>query len=172
MAAVAAGSGIWALVDSMNPAKDTIAQHIADVDISKIGLGQKLMVAFNGKPVILFHRTANDIRDARAEDWRGLRDPADDKTRVQRGHDEWLVLFGVCTHLDCIIRDSKSDYLIKAGRCWYCPCCGSSYDKSGRVRSGPAPKNLKVAEYILTDKNTIRLGQKPDDYVTAWPHGL
>ena len=149
MAAVGAGTSVWPLVDSMNPAADTLAMASTEVDVSKIEAGQTIMAVWRGKPVFIHRRPMAEVTEIRAEDWKTLRDPQSDEDRVQKGHDEWLVLVGVCTHLGCIPMGSKMGQPKGDFGGWFCPCHGSHYDKSGRIRKGPAPKNLAVPAYTL-----------------------
>lgn len=156
MAAVGAGSLVWPFVHSMNPAADTLALASIDVNLSAIEVGQAVTVTWRGKPVFIRRRTPEEISEARSVDMSALPDPQADAERVQK--DEWLIMVGVCTHLGCVPlgqkeADSKGDF---GG--WFCPCHGSHYDTSGRIRKGPAPTNLAVPEYeFLTDTN-VRIG--------------
>ncbi len=151
-----AALAIWPFVNSMWPAADTLALGTIEVDISKIALGQAITVLWRGKPVFIRHRTPADIEAANVVDISGLRDPATDKERVKKA--EWLVMVGVCTHLGCIPggqkpADSKGEF---GG--WFCPCHGSQYDTSGRIRKGPAPLNLEIPEYTFLDSNHVKIG--------------
>jgi len=113
-------------------------------------------VMWRGKPVFVRNRTAKEIEEARAVAANSLPDPATDQSRVQK--DQWLVLVGICTHLGCVptgqrATDARGEY---GG--WFCPCHGSHYDTSGRIRKGPAPRNLDVPEYAFTSDTKIRIG--------------
>ncbi len=158
MAAVGAGTAAWPLIDSMNPAADTLALASTEVDISKIQPGQTVMAVWRGKPVFIHRRPAEEITKVRAEDWSTLRDPQSDEARVTAGHDEWLILVGVCTHLGCIPMGSKMGQPKGDYDGWFCPCHGSHYDKSGRIRKGPAPKNLAVPQYTFITDTLVRIG--------------
>lgn len=150
--AVAVGSAVWPLVDQMNPSKDVLALSSIEVDLSKIPLGQSAVFLWRGNPVFVRHRTAEEIAEATADDDApDLIDPEKDADRVQKP--EWLVMSGVCTHLGCVPLDQKGEF---GG--WYCPCHGSHYDISGRIRKGPAPENLPIVEYIFLDNSTIQIG--------------
>ena len=156
LGAVGAGAFIWPFLKSMNPAKDTLALGSTEVDISRIEEGQSITVKWRGKPVFIKRRTQDEIKEAREVILTDLKDPAEDINRVQK--DEWLIVIGVCTHLGCVplgqkMTDTKGDY-----NGWYCPCHGSHYDTSGRVRQGPAPNNLDVPEYIFLNDTTIKIG--------------
>lgn len=154
MAAVGAGAAVWPLIDSMNPAADVLALSSTEVDLSPITEGQSITIMWRGKPVFIRHRTAAEIEEARKVDVNELRDPQKDEDRVQKGHDQWLVMLGVCTHLGCVPLGNKSgDY-----QGWFCPCHGSHYDTSGRIRKGPAPTNLVVPEYAFLSDNRIKIG--------------
>ena len=150
--AVAAGAAVWPLVDQMNPSKDVLALSSIDVDLSAIPEGQSAVFLWRGNPVFVRHRTATEIAEATADDTAtDLIDPENDADRVQKP--EWLVMSGVCTHLGCVPVDQKGDF---GG--WYCPCHGSHYDISGRIRKGPAPLNLPIVEYVFLDDSTIQIG--------------
>lgn len=156
MAAVGVGAVAWPLIDQMNPAADTLALASTEVDVSKIAEGQAITVTWRGKPVFIRHRTADEIARANGIDADELRDPQTDAARVQRP--EMLVVVGVCTHLGCVplgqkTGDVKGDY-----DGWFCPCHGSHYDTSGRIRKGPAPTNLDVPPYAYLSDNVIRIG--------------
>ncbi|MCB2100329.1 MAG: ubiquinol-cytochrome c reductase iron-sulfur subunit [Rhodobacterales bacterium] len=154
--AVGTALAVWPLIHSMNPAADTLALASTEVDISSVEEGQSITVVWRGKPVFIRHRTAEEISQAEADDKAALVDPQRDEDRVQKP--EWLVMVGVCTHLGCIpkgqkLGDEKGDF---GG--WFCPCHGSHYDTSGRIRKGPAPLNLPVPPYEFLDDTTIKIG--------------
>lgn len=158
MAAVGAGSATWPLIDSMNPAADTLAMASSEVDVSKVEPGQTIMAVWRGKPVFIHRRTPEEITEIRAEKWEDLRDPQSDESRVTTGHEQWLILLGVCTHLGCIPMGSKLGQPKGEFGGWFCPCHGSHYDKSGRIRKGPAPKNLAVPPYEFLSETLVRIG--------------
>jgi ubiquinol-cytochrome c reductase iron-sulfur subunit len=108
---------------------------------------------WRGKPVFIKHRTPEEIAEAKADDAAALPDPATDESRVKKGKEQWLVTIGVCTHLGCVPLGNQGEY---AG--WFCPCHGSHYDTSGRIRKGPAPLNLAVPPYEFLTDTTIRIG--------------
>jgi len=158
--AAVAGVGVamtaWNFVDSMNPSGDVLAVSTTEVDLSPIKEGQSITVMWRGKPVFIRRRTAEEIQKAASDDGAELRDPAKDKDRAQKP--EWLILVGVCTHLGCVplgqkLTDSRGDF---GG--WFCPCHGSHYDTSGRIRKGPAPRNLEVPKYAFTSDTKILIG--------------
>tara|TARA_Y100001970_G_scaffold25679_1_gene30638 strand:+ start:2847 stop:3476 length:630 start_codon:yes stop_codon:yes gene_type:complete len=147
---------IWPFIKSMNPAEDTLALGSTEVDISEISIGQAKTVKWRGKPVFIRRRTEEEILEAKNVNLELLPDPAKDNERVKK--EEWLVVLGVCTHLGCVplgqkMSDSKGEY-----NGWYCPCHGSHYDSSGRIRKGPAPENLAVPPYSFINDSTIKIG--------------
>ena len=153
LAGVGACSVAWPFVSSMNPAADVLALASIEVDLSPIQPGQTIKVKWRGVPVFIRHRTPENIADAKAVNVSELRDPQSDDQRVKKGHEQWLVMVGVCTHLGCIPLGDAGDY-----KGWFCPCHGSHYDTAGRVRKGPAPKNLVVPEYTFLSDNRIKIG--------------
>jgi ubiquinol-cytochrome c reductase iron-sulfur subunit len=152
-AAGAVGTVLWPLVDQMNPSADTLALASIEVDYSKIPLGQQITAKWRSKPVFIRHRTAKEIASAIAGDHANLRDPATDASRHKPGRAEWLIVIGVCTHLGCVPDFGEGDY---GG--WLCPCHGSVYDTAGRIRSGPAPKNLYLPEYVFESDTKVKIG--------------
>jgi len=147
---------IWPFLKSMNPAEDTLALGTTEVDISNVNEGQRITVKWRGMPVFIRKRTQEEIDDANNVDIASLRDPMEDGERVQKP--EWLILVGVCTHLGCVplgqkATDTKGEY-----NGWFCPCHGSHYDTSGRVRKGPAPDNLAVPPYTFISETKIKIG--------------
>jgi ubiquinol-cytochrome c reductase iron-sulfur subunit len=153
---VGAAAAIWPFVDSMNPAKDTLALATTEVDLSPIQEGQSVTVTWRGKPVFIRHRTGEEIAAAKQVDVNALPDPQADDIRVKKP--EWLVVVGVCTHLGCIPLGQKTGDDRGPFNGWFCPCHGSAYDTSGRIRFGPAPQNLIVPVYAFTSDTTIRIG--------------
>tara|TARA_A100001011_G_C14088499_1_gene747545 strand:+ start:315 stop:842 length:528 start_codon:yes stop_codon:yes gene_type:complete len=156
LGAVGTAAFIWPFIKSMNPAEDTLAAGSTEVDISDIEEGQSVTIKWRGKPVFIKKRTPEEIDAAKKVQASELKDPQDDADRVQK--DEWLILVGVCTHLGCVplgqkVSDMKGEY-----DGWYCPCHGSHYDTSGRIRKGPAPKNLDVPPYTFLNDTTIKIG--------------
>ncbi len=146
----------WSLINTMNPAKDVLALSSTEVDLSPIDEGQALTVMWRGKPVFIKHRTQMEIQEAREVDIDSLKHKDLDETRVKNPN--WLVVLGVCTHLGCVplgqkVGDVKGDF---GG--WFCPCHGSHYDTSGRIRKGPAPLNLEVPPYEFVSEEIIKIG--------------
>ena len=168
--AVAVGAAVWPLVNQMNPSADVQAASQMRVDVSGVAVGTQLTVLFLGKPVFIRHRSEEEIAEARAVDLGDLPDriarnpnlgevPATDENRSMpdftgENTGEWLVQIGVCTHLGCVpIGDGAGDF-----NGWFCPCHGSHYDNSGRIRRGPAPENLPIPVAEFVDETTILLG--------------
>lgn len=153
---VGAAVTLWPLIDSLNPAKDTLALSSTDVDLAPVQVGQRLTVVWRGKPVFIDHRTPEEIKAAQDVDVSSLRDPQPDSARVKKP--EWLVVIGVCTHLGCIPLGNKPGDDRGPYGGWFCPCHGSIYDTSARIRQGPAPLNLVVPPYEFTSDTAIKIG--------------
>ena len=163
--AVAAGAAVWPLANQMNPSADVVALSSIRVDVSDVEVGTQLVVKYLGKPVFVRRRTQEEIDAANAVPLTDLPDPvggnpnkpntdASDINRVLGENEEWLVMIGVCTHLGCVpIGDGAGDF---GG--WFCPCHGSHYDTAGRIRKGPAPRNLDIPVAEFVDETTIKLG--------------
>jgi len=156
VAAVGLGLAAWPFIDSMNPAADTLALASTGVDLAPVQVGQRITVVWRGKPVFIDHRPADEIKAAEDVDVATLVDPEPDSARVKKP--EWLVVVGVCTHLGCIPLGQKSGDTRGPFGGWFCPCHGSAYDTSGRIRQGPAPKNLMVPPYDFSNDTTIKIG--------------
>ena len=166
---VAAGASVWTLVDQMNPTADVRALSSIFVDISGVAVGTQLTVKWRGKPVFIRNRTPQEIESAKSVKLAELPDTASrnmanekldasDANRTKKGKEQWMVLIGICTHLGCIpkgqtVSDVKGDY-----RGWFCPCHGSHYDTSGRIRKGPAPRNLDVPPFDFVSDTKIKIG--------------
>lgn len=154
-AAVGAGSIAWPLISQMNPDASTIAAGAPiEVDLKAIPEGGIITVKWRGKPIFVRHRTKKEIDEAVKAPLADLPDPQSDAARVKKP--EWLVVIGVCTHLGCIplgTAGSRGEY-----DGWFCPCHGSVYDTSGRVRKGPAPKNLEVPAYAFSSDTQLTIG--------------
>tara|TARA_R110002095_G_scaffold91585_1_gene79974 strand:+ start:6591 stop:7223 length:633 start_codon:yes stop_codon:yes gene_type:complete len=156
--AVGAGSFLYPFISSMSPAADVAAAAEVEVDIKSLQVGQAITVMWRGKPIFIRRRTPEEIKSVQETDVTAFIDPELDKDRIQKP--EWLIVIGVCTHLGCVPSGQKpTDTRGKYGG-WFCPCHGSVYDVSGRVRKGPAPKNLYVPPYIFVDDTTLRIGQE------------
>lgn len=163
--AVTAGAAIWPLVNQMNPSADVRALSSIRVDVSGVEPGTQLTVKWLGKPVFIRRRTEEEITAARDVDVTTLPDQNSENANLPAGTDaadvnrsmdetgEWLVMIGVCTHLGCVPLGDAGDF---GG--WFCPCHGSHYDTSGRIRRGPAPRNLPVPVAVFEDASTLKLG--------------
>ena len=149
--AVGVGATIWPLIDQMNPDASVKALASTEVDISSVEKGQSITVLWRGKPVFIRRRTDEEIAKARDVNLDELKHPEKDEDRAK--DPEWLVMLGVCTHLGCVPLGDKGEY---GG--WFCPCHGSHYDTSGRIRKGPAPTNLEIPKYEFVNSNTIKIG--------------
>ena len=154
--AVGAAAAVWPFIHQMNPAADTLALASVEVDISAIEEGQAMIVKSRGKPVFVRHRTAAEIAEAKSVPLEDLVDPESDGDRVQQ--EKWLVLVGVCTHLGCVPSGTKGGDERGEYGGWFCPCHGSHYDTAGRIRKGPAPKNLAVPEYTFLSETKLKIG--------------
>ena len=169
-AAVGAASLMWPFVQQMNPDASAKALASVEVDLSPVKEGQAITALWRGKPLFIRNRTKDEIDAAAKVEPKDLPDgaarndampsdaPAIDANRVKKGHENWLILVGICTHLGCIPKgqsmgDARGDF---GG--WFCPCHGSHYDTAGRVRKGPAPRNLEVPPYAFVSDNKIKIG--------------
>ena len=151
LGAVGVGATVWPLIDQMNPDASVKALSSTEVDVSSVLPGQSITVLWRGKPVFIKRRTEEEIAKAREVDLKDLKHPEKDEDRAK--NPEWLVMLGVCTHLGCVPLGDKGEY---GG--WFCPCHGSHYDTSGRIRKGPAPTNMEVPKYEFVNSNTIKIG--------------
>ena len=155
-AVVGVAGAAWPLIQQMNPAADTLAASTTEVDLAPIEEGQSVTVIWQGKPVFIRRRTAEEIKAAGDVDVAALPDPEADDKRVQKP--EWLIVVGICTHLGCIPKGQRAGERRGEYGGWFCPCHGSHYDTSGRIRKGPAPDNLPVPGYKFLSDSTIRIG--------------
>ena len=149
--AVGVGAAVWPLIDQMNPDTSVKALASTEVDISNVEKGKSITVLWRGKPVFIKRRTEEEIAEARSVNLDQLKDPEKDEDRAK--NPEWLVMLGVCTHLGCVPLGDKGEY-----NGWFCPCHGSHYDTAGRIRKGPAPKNMEIPKYEFVNNNTIKIG--------------
>jgi ubiquinol-cytochrome c reductase iron-sulfur subunit len=149
--AVGVGATVWPMIDQMNPDASVKALASTEVDVSTIERGQSITILWRGKPVFIRRRTEEEIIKAREVKLEDLKDPEKDEDRAK--NPEWLVMLGVCTHLGCVPLGDTGEY---GG--WFCPCHGSHYDTSGRIRKGPAPTNMEVPKYEFVNNNIIRIG--------------
>lgn len=156
--AVGAGLTAWPFIAQMNPAADTKALSTTEVDLGQIPVGQQIVVTWQGKPVFVRHRTESEIALAQRDDYASMKDPATDATRIAQqdgkpGKPAYIILQANCTHLGCVPTFAEGVY-----NGWFCPCHGSTYDTSGRIRGGPAPTNLPEAPYVYLNDTSIRIG--------------
>ena len=149
--AVGIGATIWPFIDQMNPDSSVKALATTEVDISQIEPGKSITVLWRGKPVFIKRRTQNEISEAQSVSLDELKHPEKDEDRVKKA--EWLVMMGICSHLGCVPLSDKGEY-----NGWFCPCHGSHYDISGRIRKGPAPTNMEIPKYEFVNANTIKIG--------------
>jgi ubiquinol-cytochrome c reductase iron-sulfur subunit len=153
VACIGAATAIVPFVRSLSPDAGELALGSTEVDVSKMNVGDTITVMWRGTPVFIRKRTPEEIKEAEDVDLNQLRDPQSDDDRILSGKPEWLVVIAVCTHLGCVPLSGKGDY---GG--WFCPCHGSHYDTSGRIRKGPAPLNLPVPQYTFINETTILIG--------------
>ena len=149
--AVGISATIWPFIDQMNPDSSVKALATTEVDISQIEPGKSITVLWRGKPVFIKRRTDSEISEAQSVSLDELKHPEKDEDRVKKA--EWLVMMGICSHLGCVPLSDKGEY-----NGWFCPCHGSHYDTSGRIRKGPAPTNMEIPKYAFVDENTIKIG--------------
>ena len=154
VAAVGTAAALVPLIAQMNPDASTVAAGApVEIDLAPIAAGQIVKVFWRSQPIFISHRTQKEIDEARAAETSSLPDPATDQSRVKTGHDQWLVVIGICTHLGCIPLAHQGDY-----DGWFCPCHGSVYDTAGRIRQGPAPLNLALPPYKFVSDTKIQIG--------------
>ncbi|THH01529.1 hypothetical protein EW026_g1191 [Hermanssonia centrifuga] len=144
LTATAAKSTVTEFLSTMSASADVLALAKVEIELASIPEGKNVILKWRGKPVFIRHRTQEEIEEARNTDWKALRDPESDESRTKKP--EWLVMLGVCTHLGCVPIGEAGDY---GG--WFCPCHGSHYDISGRIRKGPAPLNLEIPQHDFND---------------------
>jgi len=143
----------WPLIDQLNPAADTLALASLEYDLSKVALGQEVTISWRKQPVFIRHRTPAEIARAKADDNAPMKDPAPDSARVKPGHEQWLIVLASCTHLGCVPVFGQGEF---GG--WLCPCHGSQYDTSARIRKGPAPLNLVLPDYSFLSDTKVKIG--------------
>jgi ubiquinol-cytochrome c reductase iron-sulfur subunit len=167
---VGSAMALWPFIDHMNPNPATPAPEMTDVDLGPIEPGQSVLVLWRGLPIFVRHRTPEEVRMARSTPVSHLVDrsarnealpktaTADDANRIQRGHDSWLVVVGLCPHMGCLLRPEDTASALATGEAWICPCHAARFDLSGRVLSGPARTNLPVPPYQFVSATRIRIG--------------
>ena len=151
MGIIAVGAAGWPIIDQMNPSKDVEALSKIEVNLSGLKEGDSKTVLWRGKPLFIKHRSQNEIDEAKMVELSDLLDPEKDEDRAL--NPKYLVLVGICTHLGCVPASNKGEF-----RGWFCPCHGSHYDTSGRIRKGSAPWNMEVPKYEFVNANTIKIG--------------
>ncbi|KAJ4390569.1 ubiquinol--cytochrome-c reductase catalytic subunit rip1 [Gnomoniopsis smithogilvyi] len=149
--AMGAKSTIQEFLKNMSASADVLAMAKVEVDLNNIPEGKNVIIKWRGKPVFIRHRTQGEIDEANKVNVQSLRDPQQDEDRVKKP--EWLIMLGVCTHLGCVPIGEAGDF---GG--WFCPCHGSHYDISGRIRKGPAPLNLEIPEYDFPEDGKLIIG--------------
>ena len=169
-AAIGAAAALWPAIDQMNPDSNALSTATLEVDLSPIAVGQAVTLLWRGKPIFIRHRTPAEIEKAQAAPLSDLKDPlaralgapdglpAADANRTKPGKENWFVAIGICTHLGCVPKgQSPSDPRGPYGG-WFCVCHGSVYDTAGRIRQGPAPRNLDIPPYQFIADSKIRIG--------------
>ncbi|KAF1928073.1 ubiquinol-cytochrome c r [Didymella exigua CBS 183.55] len=151
LSALGAKATVQDFLVNMSASADVLAQAKVEIDLAAIPEGKNVIIKWRGKPVFIRHRTEGEIKEAEDTKWEALRDPQADSERVQKP--EWLIMLGVCTHLGCVPIGEAGDF---GG--WFCPCHGSHYDISGRIRKGPAPLNLEVPAYDFPEEGKVVIG--------------
>ncbi len=158
VAAVGGAAAVWPLIDQMNPDASVMALASIEIDISSIEEGQSVTFKWRGQPIFVRHRTAEEIEEARSVPLEELIDPETDAERVVEGYEQWLVAIGICTHLGCVPLGQKPGEERGEYNGWFCPCHGSHYDTAGRIRKGPAPKNLVLPPFEFLSDTLIKIG--------------
>jgi ubiquinol-cytochrome c reductase iron-sulfur subunit len=157
-AAVGAAAVVWPMINQMNPSADVLALASIDVDLSPVQPGQAIVVSWRGKPVFARNLTPAEIAEANKVDVKGLRDPQTLNDRTKDGSRNWLITLGVCTHLGCVPLGAREGEKRGDFGGYFCPCHGSQYDTAGRIRGGPAPKNLEVPAYVFKTPTSVTIG--------------
>jgi ubiquinol-cytochrome c reductase iron-sulfur subunit len=151
---VGAAAVLVPLIGQMNPDASTIAAGAAvEINLAPIAQGQIVKVFWRSQPIFIFHRSPKEIEESKSVNVASLPDPASDAERTKPGHEQWLIVIGICTHLGCIPLPHQGEY-----DGWFCPCHGSQYDTAGRIRKGPAPQNLHLPPYAFVSDTRIRIG--------------
>jgi ubiquinol-cytochrome c reductase iron-sulfur subunit len=150
---VGVGAVAWPVINQMNPDASVLALSSTQYDMSSLEEGSSVTIKWRGSPVFVRHRTPEEIKEARDVPMSYLKDPQKDEDRVIAGHDQYLVMVALCTHLGCVPVGDAGEF---GG--WFCPCHGSEYDTSGRIRKGPAPKNLVIPPYQFLSDTVIQIG--------------
>ncbi|KAF2279060.1 ubiquinol-cytochrome c r [Westerdykella ornata] len=151
LSAMGAKATVQDFLVNMSASADVLAQAKVEIDLAAIPEGKNVIIKWRGKPVFIRHRTEEEIKEAEDTKWEALRDPQPDSDRVKKP--EWLIMLGVCTHLGCVPIGEAGEF---GG--WFCPCHGSHYDISGRIRKGPAPLNLEIPQYDFPEEGKVVIG--------------
>lgn len=155
VAAAGAAAAAWPMISQLNPDASTVAAGFPlEIDLAPIQVGQVIKVFWRGQPIFISHRSQKEIKSAQNADWQSFRDPQSDAERVKPGREQWLVVSAICTHLGCIPTEHQGSF-----DGWFCQCHGSQYDSSGRVRLGPAPRNLPLVPYEFVSETKLRIGE-------------
>ena len=144
---------VWPLINQMNPSASVLALSTIEFDVAAIEEGETVTIKWRGLPVFVRYRTPSEVEAARSVPLSALKDPERDEDRVSAGHEQWLIMIASCTHLGCIPVGESGEF---GG--WFCPCHGSQFDTSGRIRKGPAPTNLVVMPYEWISETLVRIG--------------
>ena len=150
---VGVAAAAWPLINQMNPDASVLALASIEFDLSNIAEGESVTIKWRGLPVFVRHRTQAEIDEAKAVPMSDLKDPETDAQRTKEGHEQWLIMIANCTHLGCIPVGESGEY-----DGWFCPCHGSVYDTAGRIRKGPAPKNLVLPPYEFVSDTLVQIG--------------
>ena len=152
--AVAAGAAVWPFVSQMAPDAAVIAAGAPiEVDLKPVAEGAMIRVIWRGRPYFVRHRNKEEIASAQKATLSSLPDPQDDSLRVKKGKEQWLIVAANCTHLGCVPLGNQGEF-----NGWFCPCHGSQFDTSGRIRKGPAPTNLPVPPFEFVSDTKIKIG--------------
>ncbi len=151
--AVGVAGAAWPLINQLNPDASVLALASIELDVSSITEGETVTVMWRGMPVFVRNRTPKDVEEAKAVPLADLKDPQTDEERTKPGHENWLIMIANCTHLGCVPVGDSGDF-----DGWFCPCHGSHYDTAGRIRKGPAPKNLVVPPYDFVTDTLVKIG--------------
>jgi ubiquinol-cytochrome c reductase iron-sulfur subunit len=156
--AIGAAAALWPVINQMNPDASALSLAAVELDLAPIQEGQAVTMMWRGKPIFIRHRTADEIKKAQDTPLSDLKDPQTDEARIKAGKEQWLVMIGICTHLGCIPKGQRTGDERGPFGGWFCPCHGSVYDTSGRIRQGPAPKNLEIPPYAFESDTKIKIG--------------
>ncbi len=159
-AGVGAVAVLYPLITQMAPSADVLAEATVELDLSAIAVGQAIKAVFRKQPLFVRHLTPQEIATATKDDHAQMRDPQTLAQRTKAGKMQWLVTYGVCTHLGCVPLGAAEGEVKGDFGGYFCPCHGSTYDVAARIRKGPAPKNLEVPDYVFRSDTKIEVGAK------------